>query len=59
MNNVNLRSGILSYPLPSEEHAALLLGWRTRPDITKYLLILKRRGGGSWPARIGRISTID
>ena len=38
MNNVNLRSGILTYPLPAEEDAALLLGWRTRPDITQYLL---------------------
>ena len=38
MGDVNLRSGVLTYPAPHEEHAALLLGWRTRPDITQYLL---------------------
>lgn len=38
MSKVNLRSGILTYPVLGEEHAALVLGWRTRPDITQYLL---------------------
>ena len=38
MGDVNLRSGVLTYPSPDEAHAALLLGWRTRPDITRYLL---------------------
>ncbi len=38
MSATNLRSGVLSYPALGEEHAALVLGWRTRPDITQYLL---------------------
>lgn len=37
-NGANLRSGVLTYPVPGDEHAATLLAWRTRPDITKYLL---------------------
>ena len=38
MSTPNLRSGILTYPKPGQEHAELLLAWRTRPDITQYLL---------------------
>lgn len=38
MSDVNLRSGTLTYPALTEDHAALVLAWRTRPDITKYML---------------------
>jgi RimJ/RimL family protein N-acetyltransferase len=38
MTSPNIRAGTLSYPEPTLDHAELLLGWRTRPDITQYLL---------------------
>lgn len=35
---VNVRAGVLTYEVPTLDDAELLMGWRTRPDITRYML---------------------